>query len=106
MVPGRPPDPGEGSRGWGPNRLPMSDGEKWEAAAFASIAARLGDLGLRRLRWTVAAVSAAVLVTGVLALVVVLRASWAAVAAFTLTFVVGLVAGLALKAPALVGRSR
>jgi hypothetical protein len=81
----------------------MSDCE-WEAA-FASIAARLGDPGLRRLRWKVAAVSSGILVLGMLVLVVALRASWAAVVAFTLMFVVGLLAGLVVKAPALVGRS-
>jgi hypothetical protein len=81
----------------------MSGGE-WETA-FASIAARLGEPGLRRLRWAVAAISSGIVVLGMFVLVVALRASWATVVAFTLMFVVGLMAGFDVKAPALVGRS-
>lgn len=100
----RRPDPEDASRGWGAHGLPVSDGE-WEAA-FASIAACLGDPGLGRLRRNVAAVSAGVLVALMLILVVGLRASWAAAVAFALMFVVGLVAAFAVKVPALVERPR
>lgn len=104
MAPDRRPDPENASREWSRHGLLVSDGE-WEAD-FASIAARLGDPGLRRLRWRVAAVSAGILVVGMLVVLVALRASWAALVAFTMMFVVGLVAGLALRVPALAGRPR